>query len=79
MSESITVWKYLKLDLRCNRTSKGEVSYILVLAALPVLEPGSLALRRPLPLDTLPEEMARLWRVGEGFVCVDLAGESLIE
>lgn len=54
-------------------------SYVLVLAALPVLEPGSLALCRPLHLDTLPEEMTRLWRVGEGFVGVDLAGESLIQ
>lgn len=44
-----------------------------------MLTPGSQALRRPLPLDTLAEEMARLWRVGEGIVSVDLAGESLIE
>lgn len=60
---------------------RWEESYILVLAVPTVrmLEPGSQALRRPLPLDTLPEEMARLWRVGEGVVCVDLAGESLIQ
>lgn len=57
-------------------------SYILVLAvpAVLVLEPGSLlALRRPLPLGSLPEEVARLRRVGEGVVRVDLAGESLIQ
>lgn len=44
-----------------------------------MLKPGSLALRRPLPLDSMPEEAARLRGVGEGTVCVDLAGESLIQ
>ena len=59
----------------------GQVSYVLVLAvpADVMLKPGSLVLRRPLPAATLPEEMARLRRVGEGFVCVDLAGEPLIQ
>lgn len=57
----------------------GQVSYILVLAVLSIPKQGSLALHRPLSLDTLPEEMARFWRVREGFVCVDLAGESLIQ
>lgn len=56
-----------------------EGSYILVLALPPVLGPGSLALRRPLPLATGPEESARLRRVGERFVCVDLASESLVQ
>lgn len=65
-----------------QRKSKKIDSYILVLAvpAVLVLEPGSLlALRRPLPLGSLPEEVARLRRVGEGIIRVDLAGESLIQ
>lgn len=65
-----------------QKKSKKVDSYILVLAvpAVLVLESGSLlALRRPLPLSSLPEEVARLRRVGEGIIRVDLAGESLIQ
>ena len=72
----------VKMARRKTKKNRKVDSYILVLAvpAVLVLEPGSLlALRRPLPLGSLPEEVARLRRVGEGVVRVDLAGESLIQ
>ena len=57
------------------------MSYILVLAVLAAvrLKPGPRALRRPLRLASLPEQMTRLRRVREGFVGLDLARESLIQ
>lgn len=68
------------LDLTVS--GEGETdSYVLVLAvaAVRILEPRSEALRSRLHLATLPEEAARLGRVGERVAGVDLAVKSLIQ